>query len=213
MSQLFDRISADRARAVRDGADRVAELLGRRGAFLPARAPRLATAERAAALLAALETRDTLELAQTLGTFDPAPSSWPALQRHIQHAAKVARVLGEDVYFNVADALRAATTPEAQALVARFTQALGSDELNVDLAARLPTLSAEGQRVLHPPVVVLASSSASASSRASAQVIVAQETGEGMEALETVRSRAERALAEAGPGARLIFSWQVVKGE
>ncbi|HZL18927.1 MAG TPA: hypothetical protein VFG23_14400, partial [Polyangia bacterium] len=80
LRQLHEKVSAARATAIRDGAGQVADLLGRRGVFLPSPAPRLATAERAGELLAKLETRDAVELAQALGTFDPAPSSWAALR-------------------------------------------------------------------------------------------------------------------------------------
>lgn len=197
---LFERVQAARTAALRDRADAVAELLGQRGAFLPEKAPRLQTAERAAALLAELDTRDPVELAQALGNFEPAPSSWPALERHIKHAGRVIRVLEEEVYFNVFAALRGSERDGAADLLAQLSQALGADELTVDLAARLPALSAEGQRAIH---VV--------DPGPAADRVVRQGQGESLADLTAARDQAERALQEAGAGARLVFTWKVIK--
>ncbi len=201
---LFDKVSAERAIAVRNGADKVADLLGQRGAFLRAKAPRLATAERVTALLAVLDTRNSVELAQALGTFDPAPTSLQAIERHIAHAVKVSRALSEDVYFNVFEALRQSARPEAGEILERASGALGADQLNMDLAAELPALSAEGQRLLHAQPGGTPAGGGDA-------LVVRQAEGEGLEGLTAAREEAGRALVEAGPGARVVFSWKVIK--
>lgn len=211
---LFERVSAARAGAVRDGADKIADLLSRRSALLPASAPRLVTAERAAALLAALDTRNAVDLAQALGTFDPAPTSLTAIARHIEHAVKVGRALSEDVYFNVFEALQASPRPEAREILERAQRVLGADQLNMDLAAELPTLSAEGQRLLHGSVSgagTVAVAGFGASGIGEVLLPVKQAQGEGLEAFAAARQEAERALAEAGPGAKLLFSWKVLR--
>jgi hypothetical protein len=202
LRQLFEKVQAARVAAVRDRADALVGVLGRRAGFLPEKAPRLATAECAAALLARIDTKDPVELAQALGTFEVGASSWPSLQRHIQHAAKVGRVLEEEVYFNVFEELRHSEQGGAQALLAQVTEALGADELNVDLAARLPVLSAEGQQILRPRV---------GTAEAAAEELVARADGEGLEGLAAARDAAAEALAKAGPGGRLVFSWKVLK--
>jgi hypothetical protein len=182
----------------------VAELLGRRGLFFPADSARLTTAQRATELLALLETRDPVELAQVLGTFDPAPSSWAALQRHIQHAGKVAHVLNEDVYFNVFEALGSADRPGAKDLLAQLSDALAADELNVDLAGKLPALSVDGQKILRPAAAPPPPPPQSAA-------VVGEGSGEGLDGLAAARDVASRALAKAGAGARLEFWWKVTK--
>jgi len=204
LRKLYDLVSTARASAVRDEAHRVAELLGRRGLFFAADSARLTTAQRATELLALLETRDPVELAQVLGTFDPAPSSWAALQRHIQHAAKVAHVLNEDVYFNVFEALGSADRPGAKDLLAQLSDALAADELNVDLAGKLPALSVDGQKILRPAAAPPPPPPQSAA-------VVGEGSGEGLDGLAAARDVASRALAKAGAGARLEFWWKVTK--
>ncbi|HZK73813.1 MAG TPA: hypothetical protein VFD88_07425, partial [Clostridia bacterium] len=123
--------------------------------------------------------------------------------RHIEHAEKLCRVLKEDVYFNVFDALRGSSQGAAQELVAQIAAALGADELSIDLAAKLPTLSVEGQRLLRP--------GGDGSAEPSTESVVGEGQGEGLEALTAARQAAGQALAEAGPGARLVFTWRVIK--
>jgi hypothetical protein len=209
---LFDKIVAARQGVDKEGAGLIAEKLGERGGFLPATAPRLATATRAAELLALLDTRDAVELTQKLGTFDPSPSSWPALQRHMQHAAKTLRVLGDDVYFNVFEGLRGSGSEGAAELLTEVGEALAADELNVDLAAKLPALVSEAQRRMHTVAPAAASATKAEAAVGVAGITgVAEGQGEGWAAWEAARPAIESALQEAGPDARFVFTWKVVK--
>jgi len=81
---------------------------------------------------------------------------------------------------------------------------LGADQINLDLTVDLPALSAEGQRLLHGPSTV-------GGTEEIGTVVFKQGQGEGLDALAAAREGASRALAEAGPGATVVFSWKVIK--
>jgi hypothetical protein len=117
------------------------------------------------------------------------------------------------VYFNVFDALETSGKPEARDILERVQRAMKADELNVDLAAELPVLSAEGQRLLHRTQITGAATGqlASITSHMVGEVILRQGDGEGLDALAAAQEKVARALAEVGPGAQVFFSWKVLK--
>lgn len=223
---LFDALAAARARAMGDRAGEVARLLGRWGALLAPEAPRLVTAERAAALLDALDVRDAVALAEALGGFDPAPSSWPALARHVMRAGQVARTLDDDVLLGVFEALagraRAGGGPDPAAgdggaeddagrLLARARAVLSADELNQALAEELRGIGVAAQRLLRAVTDPGPDRGPDADPGPGPVDIVASGEGAGLDDLDAARAAIARALDAAGPGARLEFSWRIVE--
>lgn len=226
---MFDKVTAARKQAMDGHAGDVATLLVRWGALIQAGAPRLATAERAAALLDALDTRDAVVLAERLGGFDPAPSSWQALARHLERAQRMARALEDDVLRGVFEALvgRAqAGMAEAGPLVARARAVLAADELNHELAAELRDIGVAAQRLLHERVTGPDDGANKGPDGGTGggtgggwrpeplpprPGVVASGEGAGLDELDGARDEIARALEAAGPGARLEFSWRVIK--
>jgi hypothetical protein len=218
---LFEKVTAARQKAVTDRAADIAGLLGRWGALLAPDAPRLRTAQRAAALLDALHTRDAVALAEALGRFEPAPSSWPALARHVERAGRMARALEDDVLLGVFEALAGRThgaDSDAGQLLSRARAVLAADELNQDLAEELRGIGVAAQRLLHAPGTGTDTDTdtdtglgTDGDDRDTGVGIVASGEGVGLEKLDAARDEMARALETAGPGARLEFSWRVIE--
>jgi hypothetical protein len=208
LRRFVDGVREARQRAVAERAHEIAGLLARWGELVADRAPRMATAERAAELIERLDTRDAIEMVAVLAELDPAPSSWPALARHLGHADKVARTLEDDVLRGVVAALAGHDDePRAGELLAEARIVLAADELNQDLASRLRTIGVEAQRLAARGVGdELGEGPVETRGR-----VVARGEGQGLGELDATRETMERALAEAGPGGRLMFAWRVIK--
>jgi hypothetical protein len=224
LRKLSERVRQERARAVAQRAVSVADLLERRSpigrsAAAPVNVtPRSVTARRVVELFSLLDTHDAVMLATQLGSFEVAPSTLQAMDKHITSAEKVASVLDDDVLFGVLEELVTSSVDSASArdLAAQAQKALIADELTIELAPQLRRIGVEAQRLRAP----LATSRSDLSPAGGAISLpappapgstIAQRQGEGLAALEASLAEARTAIQEAGPDAKLTFSWQVTK--
>ncbi len=198
LAKLVEDVRAKQKKALADGADRIAAVLGRRSQWLAAGAPRLATAERAAELLGAVATGDRVELVEALANANLDRSSPSALGRHMGTAADTCRALEDDLTFNVFDQLATHGAPEAAAVLEEVRKAMQADALHVALPAKLRELGLRAQAILKPKP------------DGPKQVeVVARGQCVKLEELDRHRVQMEAELRSAGPGARLVVDWRV----
>ncbi|MCG5052490.1 MAG: hypothetical protein KA712_05985 [Myxococcales bacterium] len=216
LRDLSERLNKAVRKALDDKAERIAGLLAARCQALPgadaaAQGPRLKTAEDVGRLLGALATQDPVAQAKVLASFQPQTSP-KAMQRHLLAAAGTMRALQDDVAFNALGALDPLSAGEQGQILERIATVLASDELNESLEAGVREAALAAQRAARPvaphvPPVTPGPRGAQVVSKGSADF----PAREAHDRLASLGREMAAALEEAGPGARVVLTWQVVK--
>ena len=196
-----------RAKAIEGRAAEVAPVLASHSTFVKDSAPRLQTARAAAELLALLSGSQPRELAEALARFTPR-TSVEAMRAHFVSAADTARVLSAELVFGAFERLDVAAHPEAAAVLTEVRRVLEADALHESLETSLNALARRAQELLAPRPVIVPPKRTEPSPPPPP---LASGSAEGLDGLEREKGKMSEALRNAGPGAKLVVEWRIVR--
>jgi hypothetical protein len=124
------------------------------------------------------------------------------MARQIRDASETVRMLSDDLVFGTFASLRGNPDPDAARLLSEVRPVLEADRLAQDLAPRLRELALRAHGVLRP-------GTPPPSPPPPAHTVIDQNSGEGVDALESDITRIKKALSS--PDTTLVFEWKVVR--
>ncbi len=216
LRELSDKLNQAIKKALDQKAEQIAGKLAARCLSLPtlapaASGPRMKTAEDVARLISLVQVVDPVAQVQNLSNMQPA-SSFAAMQKHITTSASVLGALNDDVRFNTLANLDDAPGTEGANILKEVRDVLCADELNQPLDVGLRAAALRAQKLFQPSAPSRTAASADGGVQVLAQGAPApMSDSEAADGLALLQRQALEALEKAGPGARLVISWQVVK--